>query len=112
MGSRRRNNEHDRKHYIGIRGCKMNQRLYDNEFIYKDKKYMLCELYDTMSKNISSYDIMAIFECRPTNDGWMTYDEYIFVGYFYGTDATNDELIRAEKKYIDLNEQQTNIKRR
>lgn len=66
-----------------------------DQFMYKNKKYMFCELREPhWCNNPGLHDIIAIFEIKN--------DEYIFVNYFYGAAYTSkEEAIEIAKEYID-----------
>lgn len=88
----------------------MTRHLEPNEFIYKDRKFMIASLYDDMSEERKAYDINAIFECLPSDsfiddDGvkWVT-EDYKFIHYFYGDGCDNEDTISIAKKYIDVEE--------
>lgn len=61
------------------------------EFTYKNKEYSLAELKEP-NANVS-YDMIAIFE--------IVEEKYVFINYFYGADAPDEELISIAKEYID-----------
>lgn len=72
--------------------------LYDNEFMYKERKFMLCELDGPHWYKVG-YDIIQVFEIVKDEEG---FDEYIFINYFYGASGyTRKEAEKIAKEYID-----------
>lgn len=72
------------------------------EFEYNGKKYMLTEMYEVGGK--ATYDIITIFEITLNTKHRDVFEEYKFVGYFYGADDEEENLIKTAKLIISSKE--------
>lgn len=72
------------------------------EFTYNNKNYMLVEMKEPNSNK--SLGMMAIFEVTLNEKHRDVFEEYNFVGYFYGADDEEENLIKTAKLIIDNKE--------